>query len=175
MVNGLRYLLSGLLAIVLAGCGYHFTADSGTRLQAGQTVWVAYFDNRTVHGNASVALKRALFEQFEQQRGIPAAPSSERADLIVEGALKGYQTAAVSYSADDSAREYRLTIIVEATVKKRGSALGDRPLWKGTLTASQDYPVSTLLEMQRSSEDVALLAASRKLAQQLIWQAEQQY
>ena len=160
---------------LLSGCGYRFTADSGTRLQAGATVWVAYFDNRTVHGNASVTLKRALFEQFEQQRGIPAAPSTERADLIVEGALKDYQTAAVSYSAADAVREYRLTIVVEATVKKRGAASGDRPLWKGTLTASQDYPVATLLEMQRSSEDAALLAASRKLAQQLIWQTEQQY
>ena len=164
-----------LLVVSAAGCGYRFTADSGTRLSSGQQVWVSYFENRTVHVNASVYLKRALFEQFEQQRGIVPAASVQQGDLLVEGRILGYGAGAVSYSAADTAKEYRLTITAELTVRRRGEMPDARPLWKGTLSAWQDYPAAAQIEMQRSSEDAALLAASRKLAQQVIWHLEQQY
>lgn len=165
-----------LLALLLtAGCGYRFTADNGTRLAAGQAVWVPYFKNKTVYANASVALKRALFDQFVELRGIMPAASADQADLIVEGTLNSYGAGVVSYTAFDTAKEYRLTITAEITVVKRGDAKGSKPFWKGTLTAWQDYPVARTIELQRNNEDAALTAASRKLAQQLIWQMEQQY
>ncbi|MBV5323325.1 hypothetical protein JZU51_00915 [bacterium] len=61
------------------------------------------------------------------------------------------------------------------TVRKRGEKKEVKPLWKGTLSVWQDYPVAATIELQRNNEDAALTAASRKLAQQLIWQMEQQY
>lgn len=165
-------LLSGLL---LAGCGYRFTADSGTRLPAGQKVWVAYFQNSTVHPNASVTVKRALFDQFAALRGVLPAHAAEEGDLLVEGVLTGYGAGVVSYTAADTAKEYRLTLAAEVTVRRKGEAKDAKPFWKGTVSAWQDYPVSTSLELQRNSEDAALLAASRKLAQQVIWNLEQNY
>jgi outer membrane lipopolysaccharide assembly protein LptE/RlpB len=164
-----------VLVLFSAGCGYRFTADSGTRLAAGQTVWVPYFKNATVYSSASVALKRAIFDQFAEQRNIMPAASPEQGDLLLEGTLTGYGIGAVSYSATDAIMEYRLTITADITVHRRGDAKNTRPLWKGALSAWQDYPVGPTIELQRSSEDAALGAASRKLAQQLIWQMEQQY
>lgn len=105
---------------------------------------------------------------------MPSA-SPELADLLVEGTLTGYGNGVVSYSATDTAREYRLTITADVIVRKRGDKKDVKPLWKGTLSAWQDYPVGTTIELQRSSEDAAIMAASRKLAQQLIWNLEQQY
>lgn len=164
-----------LLMLSAAGCGYRFTADSGTRLPAGQRVWVPFFKNATVYANGSVALKRAVFEQFAEQRGILSAASAGQADLILEGTLTGYGAGVVSYSAADKAQEYRLTITADITVRQRDAAKDSAPLWRGTLTAWQDYPVAATIELQRSNEDAALTAASRKLAQQLIWSLEQQY
>lgn len=164
-----------LTVLLLAGCGYRFTADSGTRLPAGQTVWVPFFKNATVYANGSVALKRAIFDQFAEQRNILPAATAEQGDLILEGTLTGYGAGVVSYSAADTAKEYRLTITADITVRKRGASKDSKPLWKGTVSAWQDYPVAATVELQRSSEDAALTAASRKLAQQLIWNLEQQY
>jgi outer membrane lipopolysaccharide assembly protein LptE/RlpB len=163
------------LVLLLAGCGYRFTADNGSRLTAGQAVWVPYLKNATVYANASVELKRALFEQFAEQRNILPAATPEQGDLILEGALIGYSTNVVSYSAADTAMQYRLTITADITVRRRGDAKDAKPFWKGTLSAWQDYPVSATVELQRSSENAALAVASRKLAQQLIWQMEQSY
>lgn len=172
MANGLAALS---MVLLLAGCGYRFTADSGTRLTSGQTVWVAYFQNSTVYPNASVVLKRALFDQFVTLRGILPAATPDDGDLLVEGTLTGYGAGAVSYAATDVAKEYRLTITAAVTVRRKGETKGARPLWKGTVSAWQDYPVSASIESQRSSEDAALVAASRKLAQQVIWNLEQNY
>ena len=134
-----------------------------------------FFKNATVYANASVALKRAIFDQFAEQRGILPAATVEQGDLILEGTLTGYGASVVSYSAADNAREYRLTITADITVRQRDTTRDNAPLWRGTLSAWQDYPVAATIEMQRSNEDAALTAASRKLAQQLIWNLEQQY
>lgn len=169
-------MLASLLTLLLmVGCGYRFTADSGSRLSTGQTVWVPFLKNATVYANASVALKRAIFDQFAEQRGILPAATVEQGDLILEGTLTGYGASVVSYSAADKAREYRLTITADITVRQRDTTRDNAPLWRGTLSAWQDYPVAATIEMQRSNEDAALTAASRKLAQQLIWNLEQQY
>lgn len=164
-----------LLLALTAGCGYRFTVDQGTRLAAGSTVWVPFFRNATVYPLASVALKRALFEQFAAQRGVMAASAPETADLLLEGTLTGYQSTAASYTAADRAREYRLTISAEVTVRRRSDAVGSAPFWKGALSAWQEYPASASIEQQRRNEEAALAAAARKLAQQLVWQMEQVY
>lgn len=174
--RGLAYCLTVLLlATALVGCGYRFTADSGTRLPAGQTVWVAYFQNNTVYPAASVAVKRALFDQFSAMRGIMPAATPAEGDLMVEGTLTGYGAGNVSYTATDIAKEYRLTLSAEITVRRKGDDKSAKPLWKGPVSAWQDYPVAATIELQRSNEDAALLAASRKLAQQVIWNLEQSY
>ncbi len=170
-----RFLAVLLLLLVLAGCGYRFTAEQGTRLAAGQTVWVPFVKNSTVYPNASVVLKRALFEQFSALRGITPAISQQTGDLWLEGSVTGYSTAVVSYSAVDTAKEYRLTISADIRVRRRGDSSDAVPVWKGSLSAWQDYPVASTIELQRNSEDAALAAAARKLAQQLIWQMEQNY
>lgn len=164
------------MLLMLAGCGYHFTADSGIRLDAGQRVWVPFFKNNTAYPSAQVALKRAIFDQFSELRGILPATGEAQADLLVSGAVTGYGIAGVSYSSDDQVREYRLTISAEVAVSQQ--LHGDQQqkiLWKGTISAWQDYPATQNLEIQRDNEEAALVTASKKLAQQLIWNLEQNY
>lgn len=175
--NGVKYrlLVVALLALLVAGCGYRFTAGHSSLLKPGQTVWVPFLKNSTVFANAPVVLKRAMFDQFAAQRGIMAAATPEEGDLLIEGVLTGYGSGAVSYAATDTVKEYRLTISAEITLRRKGDTKESKPLWKGTVSAWQDYVVSANIELQRNSEEAALVAASRKLAQQLIWQIDQDY
>ncbi|MGE3259873.1 MAG: LPS assembly lipoprotein LptE [Geobacter sp.] len=105
---------------------------------------------------------------------MPAATPAE-GDLLVEGTLTGYGAGNASYTATDIVKEYRLTVSAQITVRRKGDEKNAKPLWKGSVSAWQDYPVATTIELQRSNEDAALLAASRKLAQQVIWNLEQGY
>ncbi len=164
-----------LLLLVSAGCGYNFTAHGGSRLSSKQKVWVAYFENLTVYPHASVVLKRALFDQFAAMRGILPAGEPDDGDIWVEGKLTAYGNSVLSYTAADAAKEYRLTITADVTVRRCSAEKDSKPLWKGSVVAWQDYPVGATIELQRSSEDAALSAAGRKLAQQLIFNIEQNY
>lgn len=161
--------------MTVAGCGYRFTADSNSKLTANQLIWIPYFKNATVHTAAAVALRRALYEQFAAQRSIRPAASPKQTDLLLDGTVTGYAVAAVSYSAADVVTTYRVTVSADIQMQQQNGDKGSKPLWRGTLSAWHDYPASASIELQRSSEDAAVAAACRKLAQQLIWQVEQQY
>lgn len=164
-----------LLTMLIGGCGYRFVADSGTRLPSNQKVWVAYFENNTVYMNASVAMKRALFDQFAAMRGILAAGKPEDGDLVVEGKITGYGANVMSYTAADTAKEYRLIVTAEVIVRRKADGKNAKPFWKGTVSGWQDYPIAATIEQQRNNEDAALIVACRKLSQQVIWNMERNY
>lgn len=159
-------------AALLGGCGYTFAGNAGNRLDSNHLIWVAFIANDTISPSAQTVIRRALLEEAHAMRGISPAASSDAADLLVSGALRSYGAPAVSYSALDRAREFRLTIEVELELRKKGESV---PLWKGKLQAYQDFPASDDLALQRNAEEAALAAASRKLAQKFLAAVEQSY
>lgn len=165
-------LLCCVMLFGVAGCGYHVTAAGDSRIAPGQSLWVSFIANDTVSSTAQTVLRRALLDEFLAMRGSVPSGSQSDAALQVSGAFRSYNNSAISYSAIDRAREYRLTIAVELEVRRRGEAA---PFWKGTLQAAQDYPANTDLALQHNAEDAALEAASRKLARKLITALEQNY
>lgn len=172
--------LFALLAamLLLAGCGYRPAATAGNRLGPNHRLWVTFIANDTVSPTAQTVLRRALLEEAHSMRGIPPAAGSGEADLLVSGSVRSYSSQVISYGdleqdhKYDRAREYRLTISVELELR----STEDRSLtWKGTLQAFQDYPANADLALQRSAEEKALAAASRKIAQKLLLSLEQSY
>jgi len=168
-----------LLVVVglMSGCGYRLTGSHATDTHSfGRTVWVDFIGNTSTSSTAQTVLRRALLEEFHSQRSLVPASSRETADLYVRGALRSYTTRAISYTANDLIREYRLTLEAELEVKAN-SALA--PLWKGVLTASSDFPASDPqhpdLALQRNAEDAAQMAVARRLAQSLIFSLEESY
>jgi len=169
------YLLLILPTLLITACGYNFTADTSTKLTANQTVWVAYFKNITVYPSATVALKRAFFEQFGSQRGILPAASEKEGDILISGKITGYGINEVSYTAADIAKEYRLTLTSEITATRQKDDGSIETIWQGVLSAWHDYMVTGSIEEQYRNEEAALQIAARKLAQNAIWQMEQNY
>lgn len=161
-----------LLLSLLAGCGYRLAGSADNRLASGQSLWVAFIANETVSPTAQTVLRRSLLEEAHSMRGMVPAGSMADANLLVSGALRSYTIQAVSYTAADRAREFRLTIAVELELHRQGETA---PLWKGTLQSVQDYPANTDLALQRNSEEAALAAAGRKLARKFLSNVEQSY
>jgi hypothetical protein len=81
---------------------------------------------------------------------------------------------AISYNAADQAREYRLLLVVELELKRKGELT---PFWKGTVKSEQDFPVdrNNNLAFQRNAEEAALTAASRSIARKFLTAVEQNY
>ena len=165
-------LCSLLMLFLQAGCGYRLPGSAGNRLDAGQSLWVSFIANETVSPTAQTVLRRSLLEEAHLMRGLLPAGSRSDANLLVSGSLRSYTLKAISYTAADQAREYRLTIEVELELHRQGEVA---PFWKGTLQAVQDYPANVNLGLQRNSEEAALTAASHKIARKFLSGVEQSY
>lgn len=168
----MRVISASVILFLLAGCGYHVTGSAENRLAPGQSLWVAFIVNETISPSAQTVIRRALLEEGHAMRGLSPAGSQGEGDLQLSGTLRSYSRRAISYTALDRVKEYRLTIDVELELHRKG---GGAPIWKGMLQSSQDYPAATDLALQRSAEEAALAAASRILAQKLLTSVEQSY
>lgn len=156
----------------LAGCGYRLTGSSESRLASGQSLWVAFIGNETISSSAQTVIRRAFLDEGHAMRGLSPAGSAAEADLRVDGSLRSYYSKAISYTAIDQVREYRLIIDVELELHRKGIAA---PLWKGTLQSSKDYPANVNNALQHSAEEAALDSASHILAQKFLTAVEQSY
>jgi hypothetical protein len=165
-----------MTALFTSGCGYSLTGTNPqNNLNAGQAIWVDFISNDTISTSAQTVIRRALLSEAHGMRGMLPSATSSSADLIVSGRLLSYSTGAVSYSSIDQVKEYRLYISAELELRRKGEK--GKAFWKGTISTYQDYPVdkNNDLALQRSAEEAALAAASRKMAQKFIFLAEQSY
>ncbi|OGT98014.1 MAG: hypothetical protein A2079_03535 [Geobacteraceae bacterium GWC2_48_7] len=164
-----------LLALLfLSGCGYTLSGSAANRIADGQTLWVAFISNETTSPTAQTVLRRALLEEAHQLCGLVPSGSEASSDLHISGVLRSYSLQAISYNAADQAREYRLLLVVELELKRKGELT---PFWKGTVKAEQDFPVdrNNNLAFQRNAEEAALTAVSRSIARKFLTAVEQNY
>jgi len=166
-------LVSVLIVLLfISACGYHLAGTSSNRLAAGQSLWVSFIGIEIDSPSAQTVLRRSLLEECHALRGLFPSGDAASADLRIKGGLRSYSSRAMSYTALDQVREYRLTVEVDLELFRKGETT---PLWKGTLQSYQDYPANKDLALQRSAEEAALAAASHILAQKFLMAVEQAY
>lgn len=165
-------LLGCVMVLHITACGYRFAGIAENSIVSGQSIWIAFIRNESTSSTAQTTLRRALFEQSHRMRGLLPAVRESDADIVVAGSLRSYSSKAVSYTADDRVREYRLIIDVDLVMRRKGET---NPLWKGSLQSYQDYPAADNLALQMNAEEAALASASRIIAQKLLTAVEQAY
>lgn len=170
--NFFRLLAVLLVPLFIAACGYHFAGSTANRLTAGQSLWVSFIKNEIDSPPAQTVLRRSLLEECHALRGLYPADTEANADLRLNGSLRSYAVRAVSYSAQDQVKHYRLTVEVELELFRKTET---KPFWKETLQSFQEYPANSNLALQRSSEEAALVAASHILARKFLMAVEQAY
>lgn len=151
-------------SLLLGGCGYHLSGSVGAPSPlAGKALAIPIWTNRSYRPNLEAVLTGSLVDEFALRSGGMVVPESA-ADLLLTGTIVTYDTTAVSYTAADQIREYRVTMTVDATLAERKS---QKVLWKGRLAVGQDYPTNANIALQQNSEDAALREVCRKLAAQI--------
>lgn len=165
------FCLALAASYLLNGCGYHLTSETQTpSLTAGKTIAIPMWRSKSYRPNLEAILTGSLVDEFALRSGGKVVADEDAAELLLTGTIVTYATIPVSYTAADQVREYRTTMTVEATLAEKRS---QKVLWKGTLSASQDYPAyinlaqQNRIALQQDSENAALREISRKIAQQL--------
>ena len=154
-----------LLALLLlpAGCGYRMV-DGGDGLIAKRTLSLGRLVNKTYRPNLEAELARALREELSRRT---AQGVVDRGELELGGTIQSLIFEPASFTAADRVREYRIALTVELLLKEQATG---RILWKGTEAGTQYFPTNGDLALQRNSEEQAVAAVCRDLAERIYQQ-----
>lgn len=142
------------LAMAVGGCGYHLSGFSGKMPGGVVALYIPMFENRTQKPDIEGIITSAFATEFATSVDV-----TEKADVVMNGALTGYSLQSVSYNQNDVNQEYRLTVVVSLKMAKRD---GSEVVWQEeSISSYGDFAVNTSdLTATREAE----LAAFRKIA-----------
>jgi hypothetical protein len=150
-----------VVALALAGCGYHL-AGGGAGIPSGaRTVGISLFANHSREHGLEVPLRRAIEEEFRRRGPLDVVPDGE-ADLVVSGTIRRFQTNPVAFVGTSEAVQYQGIVQIAFKLKERstGRVIYENRLLQEALDfgAVSDVVVSTSPRFQRGTIDVRDLA-----------------
>jgi len=117
---GLRFVVCGILALLLVGCRISISLTGGTVNPNAKTAYVATFPNQAslVNPNLSQEFTTALKDRIQNQTPLTIV-NTKNADYTFEGAITGYSINPIALQSDDIAAMNRLTITVRVSFKNK--------------------------------------------------------
>lgn len=137
MVRFKNLILSLILVLTLAGCGY---STHSLAVKNYKTIYIEPFTNKinltsdnleyrkltTYYPVLEVKITQAVVDRFIFD-GTFKVLKKEQADLILKGELVGYIRDALRYKDNDEVEEYRLTLLVNLSLWEKDKP---EPLWR---------------------------------------------
>lgn len=170
--NFFVWLLIAVLAAALSSCGYRFSGTGDLVPEGARSIAVPVFVNGTNEPYVDTAVTQAVIDEFAADGRLKVQDLSG-ADLALRGRVTAYSVTALSYTADAYVQQYKVRLVVEASLEEVRSK---KILWqeKGIEAIFiADYPVaigdirSTRIvkeqAIQKASQDIAWTLRSRVL------------
>ena len=148
---------------LLLGCGYQLVGKE-THVPPGlASVAIPTFVNRTFEPGIEIQFTQAFLREFIVDRRVKVLDRSE-ADSILEGVIKYFYFASVSYGAGGYVLEYQTTVILDVTLKGRTGEV----LWSvSDLEDTQWYRASSSGLINEANKAVAIQQNGRSVAERL--------
>lgn len=155
----------------VSGCGYHHIGGVGSPSEGKGGIHVRIFTNKTSRSGLEAVVTQSIIDEVAKHSGGNSVDEAS-ADRILAGAVTSYRVAAVSYTAADRIAGYRATMALAANLVERQTG---KVLWKGEISGSQDYPANADITLQQNNENAAVVEISRRLAEQLHEQIQEDF
>ena len=156
----LRYILTGMLALGLASCGYHLGGVKPASMQDMNTFCVEMFENNTVQPNVGVLMTTAIANALQSDGTYRMAPRNE-ADFIVKGTVTNISRDSLIANTEDSYISTYIALRVSAEYEVIDRKTGKR-LSGGSSSGMGSY--FNQVGNTQSSIDTTLSYATRRLA-----------
>jgi lipopolysaccharide assembly LptE-like protein len=156
-----------LLLLLLTSCGYHFTPVGGIVPATAKTIAIPVFINGTLEPFIDSELTQAVVDEFLTDGRLQVV-SPEAADIILKGSVTRFEITPTSYSVNNYAQSYNITIGVRLTIidaKTQKVLLQDQGV--GSIFNAV-YAVSLGdITQTKIAKDVAIKSACKSLASTL--------
>lgn len=166
-------LSSGLIVLMLAGCGYQFRVEgAGPTIggahavvprESAPTLAVVNFENASFQPGLELKYTSYTRKEFSAGAGVRVVPTPNTADLVLKGSIIAVSVPTIAFSTT-ATFESRVTVAVKAVVE---DARTRKPIWSQTVTASSEFFVTNDLQFNQVLETRALEQAGRLIAEDL--------
>ena len=165
-----QFINSFMLIMVLAvaalpSCGYHLSGTGLLVPEGTRTIAVPGFINHTNEPYVDVEVTKSVTDEFIAD-GRLRVVDVETADIVLRGKVVKYEVVALSYTASSYVQQYRVRIVVDASLDDTRSK---KVLWRESGIEAvfiSDYPV-TIGDI--TTTKVAKEAAIKKASQDIGW------
>lgn len=176
-----RILCYGFVLPLLFGCGYQSSLEKappgylikenvdGKEVSKSvhlSRLSIPVFDNRTFEPLIENTLTRRFRQQVLMDGHMKLVAIKENSDMILEGELISFGQSPLSFDSNNSALEYRISLVLKISLKDSKS---NKILWqKSGITSASDYYVNVDASLNRAALDRAIDEASKVLAEDVI-------
>lgn len=158
-------IVSVLLLLLLAGCGYHTpgTSDSWVGGNA-RVLYVQLFNNRTVEPYLDNYITDAMIAELSRSRLLELTENPALADVRLVGEVTDFTSNARAYGATDQITEYRATMTVGVRLLRKNSS---EIIWQQKMQRSEDYLATVNKNLQLEGQKLAARQVSQRLAEDI--------
>jgi outer membrane lipopolysaccharide assembly protein LptE/RlpB len=148
---------------LLWGCGYQMVGKE-THVPSGITsIAIPTFVNQSYEPGIEVPFTQAFLKEFIQDRRVKVVDRNQ-ADSILEGVIKSFDLASVSYDRSGFVLEYQTTVVIDLTLKKKNGEV----LWRmKDLSETRSYKTSLNILSSESNRAAAIQNTGRFMAQRI--------
>jgi outer membrane lipopolysaccharide assembly protein LptE/RlpB len=153
----MRPWLTGVLALLLTGCGYHLAGENVGLPSDVRSLHVGTITNRSSEHGIEKILGFAIEREIHMRRQFRVRTDVGATDAVLTGIIRQIQIRPVAFDPDDLALRYEIVMLVDLTLTRPESG---EILWNVTglrqvevYNASSRSVVSTSSQFQRGTLD----------------------
>jgi outer membrane lipopolysaccharide assembly protein LptE/RlpB len=163
--NHNNVIVISLLLMAMSSCGYHLSGKGSLVPEGTKTIAVPAFINNTNEPYVDLEVTKAVVDEFIADGRLHIV-DVEVADLALRGTVVKYEVAALSFTADTFVQQYRVRIVVNASLE---DLKAKKVLWRENSIEAvfiSDYKV-TIGDI--TATKIAKESAIKKAGQDIAW------
>lgn len=158
-------IISLLLLLFLAGCGYHSPGHSDDWVgDEARLLYVQLFENETMEPYLDNYITDAVISELSRSRLLELTENPDLADVRLVGEVKDFSSSARSYSSSDQITAYSATMTVAVRLLRNNSS---EIVWQQSMQRSQDYLAEDNKNLQLEDQKLAARQVSLRLAEDI--------
>lgn len=144
---------AAIIVALVAGCGYHFAGGRASRDPGALAIAGPVIENQTRQPGLELALEEAIAQRFIIE-GRPLHKPTGEGQARLRCTIRTLDIKPISYRRNLTAREYRITMTLDAALEQKDKAPA---LWKAVgLTLVRTYRVQNTIEATEREKKAAL-------------------
>lgn len=168
----IRLALVGVLACLLAGCGYSLVGKGSSNLPEDvKAVFVQPLENKTTRSQVDRILTEAVTNELVTRRRFEILSSAEGADAILKGSVTDVTVRPVSFDNQGLANTFEILITADMKFERppRGGDTEPESIWANSrYLFRQDYPLEDSAIDLIDRENLAIEETAEEFAQTLV-------